>query len=906
MKHLKSAMRALASALLLGAFSAAPAMAEPIEVGNENRTLELGVEYLIPAYKASSGIYTATATSRLHMSGAQDFTPYSDPEHTSEIIAESLDNIGMKKYIDVTEGQKVYFYTKFAFNTNTFVLYLDGVSDKPLEVMYQQPTPNERVDFNNYAEMTITFNQNVSLASTDAIISFENRLTGKTESVNSRAMVNQQIVTVNMYRYLYNYIAEGALYPGDVFTVTLQGLGGSNGQPMAGADADGNVTFTFLCGVIPVLATEKYCPDPFLSYWPEGVEEGILTMTFDADLMDDDETYVELGWGNMEGEVGEYYTERVPVKIEGNKLSADFTGKLRTPQTMTPLFASSNYSVMTVKLFNVRDSHGMPVGSEGQGTIGSYSFGPSYKLIERTTLVSEFMPASGALLENVNNVNIWISGREGITYDGFLLTYTDKNNEVATRVLPLSEVSVAYEDANEAEYDFTIPADIKANAKSVTITLNNLVSKDGYDHSNDIRATYSGFVITSSTPANGATMAALEYMQDITIKTNVTDRYPNLYIQYEVIDMDPENENPVVKSYSFMERQADGSFLSTVWENIKLYAGHEYKALFTAWESEEESLGDPDGLKALGSDFVIWNGSTPPYVYSSFTLTELTPSVETLLEPDTKSIVLTFDGPVVLGQWTGAMDDLRTFINTGSGTAMAFADVVALDPQEFEEEFYATKWELILPESYMSSLTAPLAISFTAKDMDAHLLKGNEGEEEYSAFYYEWKVAAMFKDVEVATVREAADAPVSEFKVSQSLGVMPSWMMPESDIKVTVDGREVAYCESIEMPQVEMGETITELTIKLNTTLTADAEYHLILPEGFFVIGEDMRTFTSAAVDYVFEIGEGSGVENAVADETYTVYNAAGILLLNNADAAALRTLTPGLYIINGRKLMVK
>ncbi len=43
-----------------------------------------------------------------------------------------------------------------------------------------------------------------------------------------------------------------------------------------------------------------------------------------------------------------------------------------------------------------------------------------------------------------------------------------------------------------------------------------------------------------------------------------------------------------------------------------------------------------------------------------------------------------------------------------------------------------------------------------------------------------------------------------------------------------------------------------------------------------------------------------------MADETYTVYNAAGILLLNNADAAALRTLTPGLYIINGRKLMVK
>lgn len=56
-----------------------------------------------------------------------------------------------------------------------------------------------------------------------------------------------------------------------------------------------------------------------------------------------------------------------------------------------------------------------------------------------------------------------------------------------------------------------------------------------------------------------------------------------------------------------------------------------------------------------------------------------------------------------------------------------------------------------------------------------------------------------------------------------------------------------------------------------------------------------------------FVMPEVSGVDSMGANAgLVTVYNAAGILLLENAPADALKTLPAGLYIVNGRKMMLK
>lgn len=899
-----AAARGLAMAAIV-AFGSASAMAdEPIVMGNENREIIPGVEYLIPSFQTSSGYYTAPQAGRVQIVGAQDFVPYYDINHTQNIITNNLDNTGHMKWFEVEEGETVYFYTSFAMNQNTFVLYQDGISEKPLEVSTIQPKLDEPVNFNSYPAMTVGFNQEIKLAKNTATISFTDRLTGETCNLSTRASAAGQMLTVTMYSSLKPYMESGAIQLGDEFRIIIEGLTTTTGQPYADADADGNAVFTYLCGVLPVVAIQQYCPEPFLSYWAEGAPEGILTMEFDAPLMDDGKTYVELGWGNSEGEAGEYYAEIITCDIDGNKLSADFTGKLRTPATMTPAFPNAFYSSMSIKLNNVRDASGMPVASPGQGTIGSYSFASTYTLLDRSTVIADFAPSNGALLSSVDRVNVWLSGLSAITFDGFTLTVTDKDDNVSTLLIPLKDVDVIDQMDNEAEYEFALPADVRANAKRVEITLTNVVSLDGYDHTNDVRCIYGGFTITSATPRNGSEIAVLSAGTEIFTRNNLSTTYPQLYVEYQIEDTDPANTNPIVKSASWMTRNDDGSYTATVARDVKLMAGHDYKVIFTAWEDESVRNYSPD--QTLGSDYIIWKGLTPAYRYSELSLLSIEPAEGTVLTADVDEITLFFDGYVSLGKYTGT--DLRTFISMGYGETMPFKEVVPVQPMDVEGTTVATEWHLVLPDNYVAGLTAPLNISFTATDQDGMLLSGNAGEEEQACYQFSWNVEGEFATPDVQPVGEAPLQAVKEFTARHDNGINVSWTVPVREAVVKNGlGDVIARVEYPVIPEGDASEALTEITLVLDREVTGDGTYTLFIPQGYFAIGQETTPLISSALEVEFAIGSGVGVETMVATEgPADVYNAAGILLIRQADAEAIRSLAPGLYIIGGKKVMIR
>ena len=882
----------------------ASVMADPIVMGDENRVIEAGVEYLIPSFKQSSGIYTSPVASRIYLSGAQDLNPYTSPDHSPEslIITNNLDNTGHERWFDALEGQVIYFYTSFAMNENVFVLYQEGVTDKPLEISLLQPAENQRVDFNNFPSITATFNQEIKLASSAATITFTDRLSGEKMEIPTRATAGGQTLTVSMYNQLRPYMAAGNITNGDEYTVTVAGLTTKEGTPYAGADADGNVVFTYLCGALPVTATQQFCPEPFMSYWPQGAPEGIFTMEFDADLMDDGKTFVELGWGNMEGNDGEYYAEQIVCKIDGNKLSADFTGKLRTPATMTPMFPNASYSTMSIKLNNVRDKSGMPVASPGQGTIGSYSFLSNYKLVERSLVITEFSPASGSLLSDAKNVNVWISGLKAIRFDGFTLTITDKDNKVSTRTIAMKDVDVIYSDENEGEYEFPMPADVLANAKRVEITLSNLVSLDGYDHDNDVRCIYGGFTVLSSTPRNGESLALLAAGSEISMRNNLSATYPSLYVEYQVEDADHSNGNPVVKAATWMNRAEDGSYTASVARDVKLIAGHDYKVVFTAWENETTRNITPE--QNLGSDYIIIKGLTPAYRYSSLTLSSTVPAENDVLSDEVSEIRLYFDGYVSLGKYTGS--DLRTFINLGYGETLPFKEVTPIQPIDAEGTTVATEWVLTLPDNYVASLTGPLDISFTAYDQDGIQLRGNEGEEENACYHFSWQVAGQFATAEIAPVGEFPYSSVSEFTASHEAGINLSWNLPIESAVVMMGDEVVANVSKVNIPEADASEKVTSLTLCLDKTVNVKGKFTLVIPEDYFVFGEQTAILTGAAQTIEFEIVEGTGVETITDAASADVYTATGILLIRNADEDAIRALAPGLYIIGGRKVMIR
>lgn len=99
---------------------------------------------------------------------------------------------------------------------------------------------------------------------------------------------------------------------------------------------------------------------------------------------------------------------------------------------------------------------------------------------------------------------------------------------------------------------------------------------------------------------------------------------------------------------------------------------------------------------------------------------------------------------------------------------------------------------------------------------------------------------------------------------------------------------------------------IEGLTAKLSLTVKADevedGKYTILIPEDFFLVDGELCGGQSFALDLTK-----SGIYGIEADaRELNVYNMDGILVLRNAKAADLKTLQKGIYIVNGKKILVR
>lgn len=848
--------------------------ADPIPLTEVNQVMEAGVKYSFGEFAKVSGMYNVPATGTLRVDGfeggiyAKCIVPGS--QYSDEYPFTSVDPTGKVREIQVKEGDTVYLFSDFTFNAGVVTIYMEGVNKPALEIQYMQPNPGQQVDFTNYTFLQATFNQTVTYTSDNAVISFQNHLTNTPAELTARISgKGTQMISVPMYSVLKPYIASGAILPGDTFTVTISTLVSNEGEPYIDADANGNIVFTFRCGNIPTVVDRSYCPDPFLSYWPAGTPEGILELVFNGPLGSSKAAYATLGWGNLEGEDGEFYYETLPVKIDGNKATVDFTGKLRTPATMTPLYPNASYPQISINVVGLEDSTGSPVSGDA-GTTGSFSFAPQYKVLERGTLAAEFEPANGADLSLASNVNVWISGIKSISFDGFKVDWTHKTTGVeASAVIPMSAVTVTPDGTDASEYDFALPQEILDNAGTATITLNNVVGLDGYDHTGDVRVTYGGFVITYSDPANGAELAMINEGDFFTIETNISDRYPEMYIEYQIVDTDPEDpDEAIVKSTTWMTRNADGSYSAEIYGNYKLLYGKEYHVEFTAWLDEATRNITPE--ETLGSDFIILRGLTPPYIYSDILLTEINPEPESLLPADFTQFTLTFDGVVNLGTTTGYDPETGIVMGMGAGN-QAFKEVTpASEPVDIEGTVYASSWNLVLPDNYLTHQTTPMLISFKAYDEQGRLVKGNAGKDENSYSIYQYDVPGMYKEITVDLGEEPITS-LKEITVSYPTGINVTYEIPFSEVKVVNQlQEEVAVMEDFVMDSdPENPYAIAKSgKIVLNKEITEEGSYALFIPEGFFNLGTEFNDAKNALVTKFFTVIGGGGGTQTVS---YTV-----------------------------------
>lgn len=100
-------------------------------------------------------------------------------------------------------------------------------------------------------------------------------------------------------------------------------------------------------------------------------------------------------------------------------------------------------------------------------------------------------------------------------------------------------------------------------------------------------------------------------------------------------------------------------------------------------------------------------------------------------------------------------------------------------------------------------------------------------------------------------------------------------------------------------------------TYNFATPISENGNYKFVIPRGTFFDGTFDQTkgvsgHATPELVYNFSIGISTGLDAIAADAIVTVYDIAGREVLRNASAADLKGLASGVYIINGKKCMVK
>ena len=97
------------------------------------------------------------------------------------------------------------------------------------------------------------------------------------------------------------------------------------------------------------------------------------------------------------------------------------------------------------------------------------------------------------------------------------------------------------------------------------------------------------------------------------------------------------------------------------------------------------------------------------------------------------------------------------------------------------------------------------------------------------------------------------------------------------------------------------------VTLNVADYVTMDGMYEVIVPDGSFLIKEDGGQTVSGMLDLTYNVTiEQDGVEAIEANDVYNVFSIDGMNILKATSKDALNTLAPGLYIINGQKVIIR
>lgn len=208
----------------------------------------------------------------------------------------------------------------------------------------------------------------------------------------------------------------------------------------------------------------------FMSFYdPSSEADGIFRFTFSKEVGSYNSIVLTMGDLDQSAS-GKYYTESIAkdkVKIDGNTIIVDVRGKMRSLARMFPTVnmedegSNERFSVefdhITLSLNNIQDKSGNTMRSNGQGTIGSYSYTFPYEEIKDDIVMDadEEHPdyekmKDGSLIIGGEYIQLWID-QQVKSLDGVKIVIKVDNGaapDPETGIVPLAsgEVKISKED----------------------------------------------------------------------------------------------------------------------------------------------------------------------------------------------------------------------------------------------------------------------------------------------------------------------------------------------------------------------------------------------------------------------------------------------------------------------------
>lgn len=848
-------LQAVTCFVLVCLSSLATHAAAPVDWGE----MELDNAYDYTVFTANGGQFTAPQSGVLTCTSTSgDFLyPYSDADHTQELDFET--NYDAENHIyyelNVTEGQTVYFYKSFVMNSGQFKLTMN--TETGLKLTKTSPEAGSRLSAAGSPQVLLYFSSNVKISGAEIVCG------DYSEPIS--ASINGSTVFFNCGESLLGLLNKGKAQEGDIVTFRLKNVRmASNEAVLYGEDGTCEVNYVFAGKPVQLTSVSGLLDEnnKFQSFWRKGDARGVLTLTFDGDLLvpeaGSQSHVVTLTYGNSEGDEGEYYVETLPYTVEGNVLTCDFTGKVRLPETMVT--SGTNYGSVGLKVVNVRDAKGDYVYSEGIGTLGSFSYSLPYDVV-KSSFTTEFTPASGSSLQGQDEIQLWITDYAKVHFDDISFSYTDEAGNTATMV------SDQYTAVPDPDFEgactlyITIPQEVKGR-RNVVVTLANLSCDDGQDHSLLFTAKYDAFVLKSvryqesgeAIPTNlsGARLERLEAGAQILVNTNMNDQIG--YMWYQIRDLNPDTPDAaIIKSMASLSKGEDGIFSAEIYgAGYKLMLGHTYRVEVTAYASEDDYNY---GNEPLGKDYVEFMGATPPYVYSSVSLVSMDPANETeLTQAGETTFTLEFDGMVSLSAST-------SYVVYGMGVTLPFKSIEAVDPADGMSNI----WKLTVDANTLQSVGNTLTLCVVATDYNFRRVQGNEGEDENT--YFRFTYPLNFANFEVTISPESGTEVESlyQFTVSCAEGIGDAYSGQEIVLYNRGQFTAAAKVKDIEqiIPEEEMDNweyVVTSLRLTLDQEVTEPGSYTLDIPAGMFNLGTQFNQSHNQAMAANYAVkGGGSG-----------------------------------------------